>query len=177
MQSCSVVEACTGMLIPVCRGSCRVDLPPQLHHALLVSWCGLYPLLLPLLSLPHPPSVISNTQRTSGCCQCLAAAIVASPSSRRRRRIAVVASPSSRRRRRIAVVASRRRLRRDVAASPPVAPQLSRRGNGRSEGARATGQGGRRTTTTGARNRTRGEEEEGNDDDVAVVGCDSGDER
>jgi hypothetical protein len=52
-----------------------------------------------------------------------------------------------------------------------------RRGNSRSEGARATGQGGRRRTTTGARNRTRGEEEEGNDDDVAVVGCDSGDER
>jgi hypothetical protein len=66
-------------------------------------------------------------------------------------------------------------LRRDVTALPPVAPQLLRRGNGRSEGARATRQGGRRRTMTGARNRTRGEEEEGNDDDVAVDGCDSGD--
>ncbi len=114
MQSCSVVEACTGILIPECWGSRRVDLPPQLHHAFLVSWCGLYPLLLPLLPLPHlphPPSVLSNTQRPSDCPQC------------RLRRLAVVASPSSHCRRRIAVIASPSSHRRCRAAPRPVAPR------------------------------------------------------
>ena len=127
MQSCSVVEACTGMLIPVCRGSRRVDLPPQLHHALLVSWCGLYPSLLPFLPLPHIPplhlsSRTSNTQRppppSSPRRRRLAvAAAVASPSSHRCRCIAVVASPSS-----PPVVASPRCRRIAVVAPRPVAP-------------------------------------------------------
>ena len=136
MQSCSVVEACTGMLIPVCRGSRRVDLPPQLHHALLVSWCGLYPSLLPFLPLPHIPplhlsSLTSNTQRPPPPSSPRRRRLAASPSSprrRRRRRNAIVASLSLHSRRRIAVVASRRRLaslsshRRRRAAPRPVAP-------------------------------------------------------
>ena len=119
MQSCSVVEACTCMLIPVCQGLRRVDLPPQLHHALLVSWCGLYPLLLPFLP-PHPPPSICPLQHTAPL-RLLSVPrrrLIASPSSPRLRCLAVVASPSSPRHR-------HRRLAVSVAAG--AAPHRRRR--------------------------------------------------
>ena len=136
MQSCSVVEACTGMLIPVCRGSRRVDLPPQLHHAFVSELVRSQPFPSSLPSpLPHPPPSICHRRRPSVTAVgrlavvasrrrrriAVAAAVVASylsppslPRSRRprRRRLAFVASPSSPRRRRLpsrlAVVARRR---------------------------------------------------------------------
>ncbi len=105
MQSCSVVEACTGVLIPTCPVSRGLDLPLQLHHALLVSWCA-----VSLSSPTHsaPPVVVSACRRRL--------AIVAhrpSPVARRPSPVARRPSPVARR-------------RSPVAASPsPVAGSLS----------------------------------------------------